>query len=266
MSLTTKEVRALKPFLDEKADLYNQPAFIPHDPISIPHAFSHGPDIEISGLFAAVLAWGRRATIIAKCRQLMALMDGAPHQFILQHDEGDLRRLEGFCHRTFNDTDLLYFVYFLAWYYRQSDSLEDAFWQGMSAASTTVEGGLVHFHNLFFSLPDAPHRTKKHLATPARNSACKRLNMYLRWMVRSDDRGVDFGLWKNIKPHQLVCPCDVHVERVARSLGLITRKGSSWQTALELSTHLRQLDPADPVRYDFALFGLGIEEGYAKGG
>jgi uncharacterized protein (TIGR02757 family) len=252
----------LKSFLDEKAALYNQPAFIPNDPIAIPHSFSKQQDIEISGFFAATLGWGRRSVILSKCRQLMALMDGAPHDFMLHHTDEELKQLQGFCHRTFNDTDLLYFVYFLSWYYKQHNSLEDAFLMGMQENTETVEGGLVHFHKLFFSLPHAPERTKKHIATPARNSACKRLNMYLRWMVRKDEKGVDFGLWNRISPAQLVCPCDVHVERVARALGLITRKGSSWQTALELTGHLRSLDPHDPVRYDFALFGLGIEEGF----
>ncbi|AHM59545.1 hypothetical protein D770_06410 [Flammeovirgaceae bacterium 311] len=254
--------KELKQFLDEKATLYNQPSFIPEDPIAIPHSFSKLQDIEISGFFAATLGWGRRSMILSKCRQLMALMDGAPHDFMLHHSEQDLKRLQGFCHRTFNDTDLLYFVYFLTWYYRQHNSLEEAFLKGMQPGATTVEGGLVHFHELFFNLPEAPHRTRKHVATPARNSACKRLNMYLRWMVRKDSNGVDFGLWENISPHQLVCPCDVHVERVARSLGLITRKDSSWKTALELTANLRSLDPQDPVRYDFALFGLGIQEGF----
>ena len=255
----------LKDFLDEKALLYNQPGFIPNDPIAIPHQFSVKQDIEISGFFAATLGWGRRSMILNKCRQLMALMDHAPYQFMLQHGEEDLKRLQGFCHRTFNDTDLLYFVHFLSWYYKQHDSLEEAFFLGMPPDSDSVEPGLKHFHLLFFSLPDAPQRTRKHVATPARNSACKRLNMYLRWMVRQDDKGVDFGLWKKISPAQLVCPCDVHVERVARSLGLISRKDSSWQTAMELTYHLRRFDPQDPVRYDFALFGLGIEEGFARG-
>lgn len=254
----------LKDFLDEKVALYNQPSFIPNDPIAIPHQFSALQDIEISGLFAATLGWGRRSMILSKCRQLLALMDNAPYQFVLHHSEEDLKRLQGFCHRTFNDIDLLYFVHFLSWYYKQADSLEDAFYEGIKPGATDVGGGLAHFHTLFFSLPDAPQRTHKHVATPARNSACKRLNMYLRWMVRQDELGVDFGLWKKISPAQLVCPCDVHVERVGRSLGLISRKDSSWQTALELTERLRQMDPKDPVRYDFALFGLGIEEAFAR--
>ena len=258
----TDQQQQLKEFLDEKAALYNQPAFIPNDPIAIPHAFSQLQDIEISGFFAATLGWGRRSMILSKCRQLMSLMDHAPYQFVLHHSDDDLKRLQGFCHRTFNDTDLLYFVHFLSWYYKQHNSLEDAFRNGMEAGDRTVEKGLVYFHKLFFSMPDAPARTRKHVATPARNSACKRLNMYLRWMVRQDNKGVDFGIWKKISAAQLVCPCDVHVERVARSLRLINRKDSSWLTALELTQHLRQFDSQDPVRYDFALFGLGIMEGF----
>ncbi len=254
----------LKDFLDQKAEQYNNPAFIPDDPIAIPHQFSIRQDIEISGFFAATLGWGRRSMILSKCRELMARMDNAPYQFMLHHTDEDLKRLLGFCHRTFNDTDLLYFVHFLSDYYKKANSLETAFAAAISPTAATVEVGLTHFHNLFFSLQDAPWRTRKHVATPARNSACKRLNMYLRWMVRCDTRGVDFGLWKNISPAQLVCPCDVHVERVARNLGLISRKDSSWLTALELTRHLRALDPSDPVRYDFALFGLGIQEGFAK--
>lgn len=257
--------QTLKDFLDEKAALYNQPGFIPNDPVAIPHQFSIKQDIEISGFFAATLGWGRRSMILKKCRELLNRMDNAPYQFMLQHQEEDLKQLLGFCHRTFNDTDLLYFVHFLAWYYQQYDSLEEAFYRGMSSDSDSVETGLKNFHALFFSLSDAPQRTRKHVATPARNSACKRLNMYLRWMVRQDDKGVDFGLWHKISPAQLVCPCDVHVERVARSLGLITRTDSSWKTAMELTIHLRNFDPQDPVKYDFALFGLGIEEGFAKG-
>jgi len=162
-----------------------------------------------------------------------------------------------FRHRTFNATDALYFIEFLKWFYSNYHSLEEAF--AISDQDATVERGLINFRNLFFSLPDYPIRTKKHVATPERKSACKRLTMYLRWMVRTDTKGVDFGIWKNIKPAQLVCPCDVHVERVARKLKLITRKQMDWQTALELTANLRKLDPDDPVRYDFALFGLGLE-------
>jgi uncharacterized protein (TIGR02757 family) len=246
----------IKNLLDEKADLFNRPDFIPNDPISIPHRFTKKQDIEISGLFAATLAWGQRKTIINNCNRLMQWMDQAPHDFMIHHKEKDLKRFLEFKHRTFNPTDLLYFIEFLSWYYKKYESLEDVF--AVPADSPTTEPGLVAFHDLFFSLPDAPARTIKHISTPARKSACKRINMYLRWMVRSDDRGVDFGIWNKISPSQLVCPCDVHVDRVARSLKLIKRKQLDWQTALELTTNLKKFDPADPVRYDFALFGLGV--------
>ncbi len=251
MSLSSAATRAL---LDAAADRLNRPAFIALDPISIPHAFQRRPDIEIAAFFAAVLAWGRRPTILAKCRELLTRMDDAPHQFITQHQDEDLRRLEGFCHRTFCDTDLLYFVYWLRAWYAEHESLEDAFLDG-----ATMRVRLESFHRQFFALPDAPRRTVKHVSTPARNSACKRLNMLLRWMVRRDDRGVDFGLWTRLSPAELIAPIDVHVERVARQLGLIQRKQLDWHTAEELTAALRTFDPADPVRYDFALFGLGVE-------
>jgi len=248
----------IKTLLDAKVEQFNRPAFIPNDPISIPHRFRKKQDIEISGLFAATLAWGQRKTIIANCNRLVEWMDNAPHDFILNHKEEDLKRFTGFKHRTFNPTDLLYFIEFLSWYYSKYESLEEAFI--VSEDADTVEAGLVSFHDLFFSLPDFPKRTIKHVSTPSRKSACKRINMYLRWMVRNDNKGVDFGIWKKIKPSQLICPCDVHVDRVARKLKLIKRKQVDWQTALELTGNLRQLDPVDPVKYDFALFGLGVEE------
>ncbi|SMB98759.1 conserved hypothetical protein [Hymenobacter roseosalivarius DSM 11622] len=245
----------LRQFLDRHHDRYNRPAFITNDPISIPHRFSQRQDVEISGLFAALLAWGRRPTIISKCHELMRRMDDAPYQFITQHSDDDLKKLLGFCHRTFCDTDLLYFVHWLRWYYASHDTLEDAFLQG-----NTQRERLENFHTLFFSLPDAPQRTRKHVATPARGSACKRVNMYLRWLVRRDDRGVDFGLWTRLPMADLICPCDVHVERVARGLGLLTRRLVDWVAAEELTAHLRDFAPHDPVKYDFSLFGLGVEQ------
>ncbi|WP_162052662.1 TIGR02757 family protein [Pontibacter pamirensis] len=254
-----KDLPSIKALLDDRVEKYNQPAFIPNDPVSIPHRFSKKQDIEISGFFAAILAWGQRKTIINNCVKLMDFMDNAPHDFILHHQEQDLQRLLGFKHRTFNDTDLLYLVYFFQQYYQQHDTLETAFTGEQNGYGTQKER-LEHFHNLVFNLEDAPQRTKKHIATPARKSACKRLNMYLRWMVRRDNAGVDFGLWDTMKMSELICPCDVHVERVARRLGLITRKGMDWETAAELTEHLKAFDPTDPVKYDYALFGLGIEE------
>lgn len=261
MPRSKKSFLHLKDFLDEKVNLYNTPGFIESDPISIPHLFKKKQDIEIAGFLAATLAWGQRVTIINKCRELLSLMDNVPHDFLLHHHDSDLKRFEKFKHRTFNSTDALYFMESLSRYYRSNTSLENAFIPlGKSSSEFSMEHGLMRFHHIFFSLPDYPKRTLKHVSTPARKSACKRLNMYLRWMVRQDEKGVDFGIWKKISPAQLVCPCDVHVERVARKLKLIRSKSLNWQTALELTANLRLLDPLDPVKYDFALFGLGVVE------
>ncbi|HWK02308.1 MAG TPA: TIGR02757 family protein [Puia sp.] len=292
----------LRIFLDRKVEEYNRPAFILQDPISIPHQFSRKQDIEIAGFFAAIFSWGNRTTIIRKSRELMQLMDQSPYQFILQHEEQDLKRLLDFKHRTFNATDLLYFIAFFRFHYTHYDSLEDAFlmpWEGRT--SSLKEGALSAFYYYFFSLeeedltqgpvvpldsteglrhnlslrrksandgtssrgplvPLAPHRTHKHIASPEKNSSCKRLNMFLRWMVRKDDRGVDFGIWNKLSPSRLICPLDVHVARVAKNLGLLTRTQSDWQAALELTDYLLILDKEDPVKYDFALFGLGALE------
>lgn len=248
----TKKLQDLRDFLNRKVDEYNRPAFIPNDPIRIPHSFSKQQDIEISGFFAAIFAWGNRTTIINKTEQLMQLMDNAPHQFILQHEEKDLSKFLDFRHRTFNATDLLYFIAFFRYHYTRYDSLEDAFLHSPDHLSG--------FYHYFFSLDAAPPRTYKHIATPEKNSSCKRLNMFLRWMVRHDDRGVDFGIWKNISPGELICPLDVHVARVARRFGLMTRTATDWQAALELTDYLTTLDADDPVKYDFALFGLGVME------
>jgi len=258
----TQKILMLKDFLNEKADQYNQPRFIELDPISIPHQYTLKQDIEIAGLFAATLAWGQRVTIVRKCKELLARMDNDPYRFIRYHKEKDLKAFVDFKHRTFNATDTLYFIAFLRSYYAQHESMEDAFL--ITKDEATIQNGLINFHQLFFSLPDYPARTQKHVATPERKSTCKRLNMFLRWMVRRDGRGVDFGLWKKISPSQLVCPCDLHVDRVARKLKLIRRKQTDWFTAVQLTENLQVLDPEDPVKYDFALFGLGIEEGWSK--
>jgi uncharacterized protein (TIGR02757 family) len=250
----------LADFLNRKVEEYNTPAFIAFDPISIPHLFTQQQDIEISGFFSAVFAWGNRTIIINKTKELMRLMDNAPYAFIQHHSEEDLKSLLHFKHRTFNTTDLLYFIQFLQAHYAQSSSLETAFSQWMQPDDETVENALIGFHQYFFSLPHAPARTKKHIATPARGSHCKRLNMYLRWMVRKDNKGVDFGIWNRIKPSQLVCPVDVHVARVAKRLGLLHPTQLNWKTAVELTNQLKKLDPQDPVKYDFALFGLGVVE------
>lgn len=250
----------LKEFLDSKVAEYNQPGFIENDPVCIPHLFSRKQDIEIMGFWASILAWGQRKTIINKCRELIDLMDGAPYDFIMNHKEDDLKPFLSFKHRTFNDVDTLYFIEFFRDYYTKEKSLEHAFSRFLLPNSEDVGPALAGFHDLFFSLPDYPHRTRKHIATPLRGSTCKRINMFLRWMVRKDNKGVDFGIWNKIKMSQLICPCDVHVDRVARRFGLITRKQTDWQTAIELTENLREMDPEDPVKYDFALFGIGVEE------
>jgi uncharacterized protein (TIGR02757 family) len=251
---------SLKDFLNRKTEEYNQPSFIKDDPVSIPHLFTRVPDIEIAGFFAAVFAWGNRTIIIKKSHELMQAMDMAPHQFMLQHTDNDLKKLLLFKHRTFNTTDLLYFIEFLKFHYSGHSSLESAFTRGMAKNDVTIENGLAGFHHYFFSLEEVPARTRKHIATPEKNSTCKRLNMFLRWMVRRDKGGVDFGLWKTISPAQLICPIDLHVARVAKRFNLLSGKQINWQAAIALTTALRKLDPNDPVKYDFALFGLGVVE------
>jgi len=263
---TTKT--ALKDFLEKKVKQYNRPSFIPADPISVPHRFSKKQDIEIAGLFAAVFAWGNRTTIIRKSNELMDALDAAPHDFIMNHQPGDLKRLVQFRHRTFNSTDLLYFIRYLQSHYQENESLETAFISSETLRRPALSGkdnmkeGLSSFYTRFFSLEDAPRRTQKHIATPQKNAACKRLNMYLRWMVRQDKNGVDFGLWKKISPAALICPVDLHVARVAKRFGLINRNQTDWTTAMELTEALREMDKKDPVKFDFALFGLGVFEKY----
>lgn len=248
--------QAVRKLLERKADYYNQPSFISFDPISIPHRFTKMADIEISGFFTAIFAWGNRTAIIRKTAELMERMDNAPLEFCLQHREKDLEKMLDFKHRTFNATDLLYFIAFLRQHYKRYSSLETAFMMH----GKTVEEMLTGFHHYFFSLEDVPQRTRKHIATPERGSTCKRLNMFLRWMVRKDERGVDFGIWTEISPSALICPIDLHVARVARRLGILQRKQTDWLAALELTEFLRTLDRKDPVRFDFALFGMGALE------
>jgi len=252
--------KKLQAFLDEQVDIINRPGFIQDDPICIPHQFSQLQDIEIMGFWTAILAWGQRKTIINKATELIELMDGAPYDFIKNHEEQDREAFLNFKHRTFQATDTLYFLEFLQQHYRQHDSLETAFTQFLPEDAPTIEKALVGFHEYFFALPEAPQRTRKHIATPARKSSCKRLNMFLRWMVRQDNKGVDFGLWQQIRSDQLLMPLDVHVDRVARQLGLLTRKQRDWQAVLELTENLRAFRPEDPVIYDFALFGMGVLE------
>ena len=257
--LPTTDHRAL---LDHYHDRFNQPAFVPDDPIGLVHPFTDPRDREIVAFWIAMLAWGRRATIIDKGQQLIEAMAGAPYDFIMQHGrctETITRELGHWKHRTFTFADTTYFLHWLHWFYSRHDSLEEAFTRYLTPEDATIEPALRGFHELFFSLPDAPHRTRKHVATPARKSRCKRLCMFLRWMVRSDGRGVDLGQWTGIRPDQLCIPVDVHVERTARALGLLTRKQCDWQAVVELTENLKRYDAKDPTRYDFALFGIGVE-------
>lgn len=250
---------------------FNKPAFIASDPISVPHMYTKREDIEIAALFAAIFAWGQRTTIVNKSKELLKLMDDAPYDFMMQHQDSDLKVFESFKHRTFNATDALYFIEFLKNVYRQNFTLEDAFilkdlFNDAVRIKTknNIEPYLNNFRANFFSLSDPPHRTKKHISSPELGSTCKRLCMFLRWMVRKDKQGVDFGIWKNIKSSELVCPVDIHVERIAREFKLITRKQLDWLTAVELTENLKKLDANDPVKYDFALFGYGVNRLHNK--
>ena len=254
--MTPTEVRAT---LEHYHDRFNRPDFIADDPIGLVHAYDDPRDREIVGFWIATLAWGRRATIISKGEALLELMGHEPHRFVTEHRPADRARFADWKHRTFTYADTLYFLEFLQHFYREHGSLEDAFARHLRPEDPDIEPALRGFHELFFSLPDAPHRTRKHVATPLRNSRCKRLCMFLRWMVRHDERGVDFGQWSRIRPEQLCLPLDVHVERVARHLGLLRRKQCDWRAVEELTANLRRYDPADPARFDFALFGMGVE-------
>lgn len=247
----------LKTLLELKVEEYNVPGFIPLDPVSIPHKYSEKQDIEITAFWTSILSWGQRVTIVNKANELFSLMDYSPYDFILNHKESDRKRFENFKHRTFNYTDTLYFLEFLQNHYNSFDTLEDAFL--LDGKFIDVESSLIHFRAYFFDHPFAPDRTKKHIASPARKSTCKRLNMFLRWMVRKDNKGVDFGIWNRIKQSELMMPLDVHVERHSRNLGLLKRKQRDWLAVKELTENLRKFDPIDPVKYDFALFGMGVD-------
>lgn len=252
-----QEIREL---LEIKYDQYNGPAFIEGDPISVPHLFTAKEDIEIAGFLSAVISWGRRQTIIENSRKLMQWMEMEPMKFILEASEEELSRLNRFVHRTFSGEDCIYFIRSLRNIYMHHGGLEGAFSGDMDPESN-LKGQIIRFRKIFFSLP-ALKRTFKHIANPEKNASAKRINLFLRWMVRRDQRGVDFGLWREISPRQLLCPLDVHTGRVARKLNLIQRKANDWKTVEELTLALRNLDPEDPVKYDFALFGLGRYENF----
>lgn len=256
-----QHTESFKAFLDSKYLLYNSLSFIENDPISIPHLFSQREDIEISGFFAATLAWGQRITIINNTKKLTGWMDNAPYDFIINFSQQDLKPFQKFVHRTFNGSDCEYFLWALKYIFQKHGNLENAFCNSFDQDELNVRNAIVNFRNIFFEL-DHPGRVEKHVANPAKKSSAKRINMFLRWMVRKDDRGVDFGLWDKISPAQLICPLDVHSAKVARKLGLLSRHINDWNAAEELTENLKLLDVNDPVKYDFALFGLGIFEGF----
>lgn len=250
----------LKAYLDAKVLEYNVSDFVPNDPISIPHGYTKKQDIEITAFWVSMLSWGLRKTIINKSKELFGLMGESPYEFILNHKEKDRQRFDSFKHRTFQYTDTLYFLDYLQRYYREHESLEYSFTKHIARDADHVGDAISGFHDDFFAIDYAPHRTRKHVATPVRGSTCKRINMFLRWMVRDDSTGVDFGIWKTMKPSQLLMPLDVHVDRVGRKLNLIKRKQRDFKTVLELTKALKKFDAKDPVKYDFALFGVGVME------
>ena len=247
----------LKDFLDSKVVEYNHPRFIETDPIQVPHTFKIKEDIEIAGFLTASIAWGNRKSIIHNAYRMMQLLDRAPYDFIMNHKEDDLERLLPFVHRTFNGDDFIQFIKSLQHIYTNQGGLEHIF--SIHAQPYSLQRAIHEFKKTFFEINHLP-RTQKHLSDPLKGSAAKRLNMFLRWMVRDDNSGVDFGLWKKLNPSQLSCPLDVHSGNVARKLGLLHRKQNDAKALEELDASLRRLDPNDPVKYDFALFGLGVFE------
>lgn len=249
----------LKEFLDQKVDQYNHPHFIESDPIQIPHQFSKKEDIEIAAFLTATIAWGNRKSIINNAKRMMELLDNAPFQFVMQHQEHDLETLLPFVHRTFNGEDFVQFIKCLQHIYNNHNGMEAIFAEHSEAFST--QKAIHQFKQSFFEINHLP-RTQKHVSDPLKNSAAKRINMFLRWMVRKDNKGVDFGIWESLTPAQLSCPLDVHSGNVARKIGLLNRKQNDGKALSELDISLRKLDKNDPVKYDFALFGLGVFEGF----
>ncbi|MFB9107586.1 TIGR02757 family protein [Flavobacterium gyeonganense] len=249
----------LKEFLDEKVNQYNNFDFIESDPVQIPHLFSQKEDIEIAGFLSASIAWGNRKMIIKNSHKMMELMGNTPYDFVMSHSDSDLQRLENFVHRTFNGKDFAGFIKGLQHIYKNHNGLETVFAKHQEKDS--LQKSIHEFKKTFFETDHLP-RTQKHISDPLNNSAAKRINMYLRWMVRQDTKGVDLGIWKTITPSALSCPLDVHSGNVARKLGLLLRKQNDGKALAELDKRLRELDPTDPVKYDFALFGLGVFEGF----
>tara|TARA_B100001146_G_scaffold225118_1_gene246601 strand:+ start:18877 stop:19641 length:765 start_codon:yes stop_codon:yes gene_type:complete len=249
----------LKAFLEEKVVRYNHPKFIATDPIQIPHRFQQKEAVEIAGFLTATIAWGNRKSIITNAEKMMQRMGNDPYDFVMQYDASQSHHLEGFVHRTFNSIDLDYFIKALQRIYRDHEGMEAVF--ARYATTHSVQPAIHEFKKLFFAVPH-PSRTQKHISDPAKNSAAKRINMFLRWMVRNDAAGVDFGIWKELSPSQLSCPLDVHSGNIARKLKLLKRKQNDGKAVVELDAALRKFDPKDPVKYDFALFGLGAMEDF----
>ncbi|PCJ86195.1 MAG: TIGR02757 family protein [Flavobacteriales bacterium] len=241
-------------FLNEKHDRYNRPEFIENDPICVPHRFNKKEDIEIAAFLTATIAWGQRATIIKNATKLLSMIDNAPYDFIMNAKNSDFMQCSNFKHRTFNGEDCVFFLKSLQNMYKKHGGIEKTF-----ARKSSVKDAIISFREKFFELPH-PIRTQKHVSNPAKGSSTKRLNMFLRWLVRNDNRGVDFGIWKAVNSTELLCPLDVHTANVSRKLGLLKRKQNDWKAVEELTENLRQFDKKDPVKYDFALFGLGIFE------
>jgi uncharacterized protein (TIGR02757 family) len=249
----------LKEFLDAKVEQYNNPRFIESDPIQIPHRYQLKEDIEIASFLTATISWGNRKMIIKNADRMMQLLDNSPYDFIIHHEESDLDKLHGFVHRTYNSIDFRYFIKALQNVYINHRGLENIF--KTHATSTSIQPAIHKLKSIFFELQH-PQRTTKHISDPLKGSSAKRLNMYLRWLIRNDNAGVDFGIWDSISPSILSCPLDVHSGNVARKLGLLKRKQNDAKALAELDNNLRKLDPTDPVKYDFALFGLGVFEGF----
>jgi uncharacterized protein (TIGR02757 family) len=248
----------IKEFLEEKADQYNRPEFISSDPIAIPHQFKNPKDIEISGFLAATIAWGQRPVIVSKGHEMMSLMENSPYNFIKEANTRELSQFKKFVYRTFKTSDLVYFISALHHLLTKHETLGQCF-QHHYTRNMNGRETLAAFHNDFFSFKP-PGRAAKHLSNPEAGSAAKRMNMYLRWMVRTDERGVDFGIWNFIPPGALYLPLDVHTSRIGRKLGLLSRRTNDWKAVAEITHKLQEFDEKDPVKYDFALFGLGIFE------
>ena len=256
-----KHLLEIKELLDEKYFQFNNTAFIETDPISIPHQFSKKEDIEIASLLVATIAWGQRISIINNGNKLMRLMNDEPHEFILNFSKKDAVRFESFVHRTFNSTDCIFFLNSLKNIYTKHGGLETAFSKGFSNKETDVKNAITNFRELFLNTTHQ-YRSEKHISNPSAKSSAKRLCMFLRWMVRKDKHGVDFGIWKTIKPHQLCLPLDLHTGNVSRKLALLKRTQNDWQAVEEITSVLRNFDKNDPIKYDFSLFGLGAFEGF----